>query len=477
MPYKIQMIAPTSFFADTGCHVRILEEISTLQEAGHHVTVCTYHMGDPVPGVSIQRSLDVPWRKGVQVGSSRHKLYFDAMLALKSLQVAWQQQPDIIHAHLHEGALIGFPLKWLVRGGRAPLIFDFQGSLTSEMVDHKFLSKDGLLYKPTLLLEKLINRLPDKIVTSSYNAAHILQDQFNVPPQRITTISDRVNFQRFRPGLTAEEAAETARLKAELGIPADRKVVVYLGLLAQYQGTDMLLEAARLLQTEMPDAFFVVMGYPGVESYARQAEAMGLQDRVIFPGRIPYQDAPRYLRLGDVAVAPKMSATEGAGKITTYMAMGLPVVTFDTPVSREIMGHLGVYAQFGSARSLADKLKELLNDETRRLVLGRALRAKAVVELGGDSARQELEALYESVLATKPKKRLLPAPRLELGVAANSGPATADTRFAADSGSLSTRHFAADSGHEPSTDPADVEEREVASVSKSLLARLRRGNS
>ena len=38
--------------------------------------------------------------------------------------------------------------------------------------------------------------------------------------------------------------------------------------------------------------------------------------------------------LGDVAVAPKMSETEGAGKIVNYLAMGLPVVTFDTQVSR-----------------------------------------------------------------------------------------------------------------------------------------------
>src|SRR5438045_2673655 len=111
------MLAPTSFFADYGCHVRILEEILSLQEAGHSVTVCAYHMGDEVAGINIKRSLDVPWHKGVQVGSSRHKLYFDAMLALKAAQVAWREKPDIIHAHLHEGALIGFPVKWLVRRG------------------------------------------------------------------------------------------------------------------------------------------------------------------------------------------------------------------------------------------------------------------------------------------------------------------------------------------------------------------------
>lgn len=433
MGYNIQMIAPTSFFADTGCHVRILEEIDTLQEAGHRVTVCTYHMGDEVEGVRIKRSLDVPWHKGVQVGSSRHKLYFDAMLAFKAAQATLQDKPDIIHAHLHEGALIGFPLKLLSRG-RAPLVFDFQGSLTSEMLDHNFLRKNGPFYRPALWLEKLINQLPDRIITSSYNAANILRDQFHIAEDRVVTVSDRVNLQRFRPAETAQERAETAQLRQELGIPANRKVVVYLGLLAHYQGTDLLLEAARLLKEEMPEAFFVVMGYPGVESYSRLAERMGVQDRVIFPGRIPYQEAARYLRLGDVAVAPKMSATEGSGKIPNYMAMGLPVVTFDTPISREFLGKLGVYAELGSARSLANELKGLLADDERRVRLGRQVRAKAVNEMGWNRARYQLEAVYQEVL----DRKVRPVPQLELGVAADSGSDRAgryELGVAADSGS------------------------------------------
>ncbi len=416
MGYNIQMIAPTSFFSDTGCHVRILEEIWSLQAAGHKVTVCTYHMGDGVPDVAVRRSLDVPWRKGVQVGSSRHKLYFDAMLALKAAQVALTVKPDIIHAHLHEGALVGFPLKWLLRRGRVPLIFDFQGSLTNEMVDHHFLKEKGLFYKPTLRLERLINRMPDKIITSSHNAARVLQDEFNVSTRRVVTISDRVNYERFRPAQTEEEHYQTTRLRQRLGIPFDRKVVVYLGLLAQYQGTDLLLEAARLLRDEMPSAYFVIMGYPGVESYSQKAKEMGL-DNVIFPGRIPYQQAPAYLRLGDVAVAPKMSATEGAGKITNYMAMGLPVVTFESPVSREILGDLGVYATYGSSVSLAGQLKSLLADDQRCLELGQALRDKVMEGQGWTDAARELEAVYrETLSALKPRR--LPH---QLGSAADSG--------------------------------------------------------
>ena len=120
-------------------------------------------------------------------------------------------------------------------------------------------------------------------------------------------------------------------------------------MLAPYQGINVLMEAAQQLLPTMPDVHFLIMGYPGVDRYRRLASSLGIADHVTLPGRILYSDLHAYLALGDVAVAPKMSETEGSGKIPNYMAMGLPIVTFDTPVSREYLGDIGIYARFGSA--------------------------------------------------------------------------------------------------------------------------------
>ena len=67
--YSILSIAPTSFFYDYGCHVRILEEALALQKLGHRVTICTYNSGNDVDGLDIRRTAPIPWRKGVEVGS------------------------------------------------------------------------------------------------------------------------------------------------------------------------------------------------------------------------------------------------------------------------------------------------------------------------------------------------------------------------------------------------------------------------
>lgn len=410
MPYTVLTIAPTSFFADYGCHVRIWEEAKILKQLGHRVVMTTYHNGDNMPGLDIRRSWDVPWIKRAMIGSSRHKLYCDAALSWRTLRVALSLRPDIIHAHLHDGALIGAVVSKLLG---IPLVFDYQGSLTGEMLDHGFLKRDGLLYRPTRTLERLINWQPDAVITSTYNAAALLHKEWDFPRERLYTVTDSVNTTRFHPfDGSPEWETERQRLRQELGIPADRRIVAYIGLLAPYQGTNKLLEAAQQVIAQRPDVHFLIMGYPDVSSYRRLAQSLGVAEHVTLPGRILYKDLHAYLALGDVAVAPKMSATEGAGKITNYLAMGLPVVTFDTPVSHEMLGDLGVYARFGDSASLADEIIGLLDNPVRAAELGRQGRIKAVREHSWELGGQQIAAIYERVFARRAGRPLPPIPTM-----------------------------------------------------------------
>jgi glycosyltransferase involved in cell wall biosynthesis len=149
----------------------------------------------------------------------------------------------------------------------------------------------------------------------------------------------------------------------------------------------------------LPETRFVIMGFPGVDSYRALADSLGISHRVVFPGRIPYADAQEWLGMGTLAVAPKLSLTEGAGKIPLYMAMALPTVAFDTPVSREFLGPLGIYAQRGSAESLAQKIIESLRDPSGQAGLGARLRDVALRDRSWDVATQRIEDVYSRVFA------------------------------------------------------------------------------
>ncbi|MCI0475741.1 MAG: DUF4147 domain-containing protein [Anaerolineales bacterium] len=385
MSYRVLMIAPTSFFLDYGCHVRILEEARVLQKLGHRVKIVTYPFGRDLPGLDIERALPIPFRPRHEVGPARSKLLLDALLALKTLHVALHFKPDLIHAHLHEGALIGGVVSRLLR---VPLVFDLQGSMTSEMVDHRFIAANGLAFKLAYWLEARIVHLPRLILTSSRNAARVLMDEFHISAEKIVVLSDCVDADAFVPIESSQLACRVEELRARLTIPQARRVVVYIGLLDEYRGTDVMLRAAARVIERGADAHFVIIGFPNVERYRAMARELGIADRVTFPGRVDYADAPLWLSLGELALEPKMSATEAAGKVLNYMALGLPVVAFDIPVMREYLGEYGVYAPLGDASAFADQIQTLLNDPARAREIGCAVRARdPIVRVGTRGAR------------------------------------------------------------------------------------------
>ncbi len=391
--HRILMVAPTSFFLDYGCHVRILEEARALQARGQQVRIATYYLGRDWPGLDIVRSSPTPWRADYEVGSSRHKIVFDALLFGRVLRAALAWRPDLIHGHLHEGALIGSIVGRLVG---TPVVFDLQGSLTGEMLDHGFVKEDTLAYYWWRRLEARIIEMPDAVVTSTTHSAALLARGFGRTAS-VYPLPDSVNLDFFCPTCLAPDVR--AERRAQLGIPHDRTVIVYLGLLADYQGIPQLLQAlARLRARHLPISC-LVMGFPGVDAYSAYARDLGLApEDVIFTGKIPYEKAPEYLALGDISVAPKLSATEGSGKILNYMAMGLPVVAYDTPVSREYLGALGIYASpLGDVNGLTGALESVAADPIAARDLGARLRDRAARHFSWKRTGRQLLRIYRGL--------------------------------------------------------------------------------
>jgi glycosyltransferase involved in cell wall biosynthesis len=386
---KILMIAPTPFFADRGCHVRIYEETRALQKLGCEVTICTYHNGRDISNLDIRRIMNIPWYKKLEAGPSFHMMYLDLLLFFKSFMTALKIKPDIIHGHLHEGAFIGFFVAKIVR---KPLLFDCQGSLTGEMRSHKFLKNNRLFYWLTRFIEKRIDNMANGVITSSTAVAKELEKLFNVSKERVFPTLDGVDTDNFSPD------SDVAELKIKLNLPQDKNILVYLGLLNEYQGVDCLLQSIPLVLKETYDVHFLIMGYPNVGKYRSMAEQLGISSNVTFTGRLDYREAPRYLSLGNIAIAPKISETEANGKIYNYMACGLPIVAFDTTPSREILGDLGIYAKPKDYHSLANSMVEILRDEELREELSRKVRKKAVRDYSWNKVGERIVKVYEGLM-------------------------------------------------------------------------------
>jgi glycosyltransferase involved in cell wall biosynthesis len=357
--------------------------------------VLTYFKGSAVPGVDIVRTNPTPWHADYEVGSSRHKFAFDVLLAIRLFRVllAARLAGDpyrVIHGHLHEGALIGGVIGRLFG---TPTVMDYQGSLTDEMRQHRFLRDGGKREWFWRKVEALAERASHAIMTSTGHAAVTLRARY--PAKPVAALQDAVNTQFASPDVLSPD--QRAERRAALGLAHDAPVVVFLGLLAEHQGLRDMIAAAKLLRAAHPQLRWLIYGYPAPQVWQTQAALAGVHDVMLFPGRVRYHDMPAALALGDIALAPKRSLTEGSGKILNYMAMALPTVAYDTSAQRELLADTGLFAPVGDVAQLAAGIDALLRDDAQRRSLGAAARARVLSGFSWDVAAQTMMEMYRRV--------------------------------------------------------------------------------
>ncbi len=134
------------------------------------------------------------------------------------------------------------------------------------------------------------------------------------------------------------------------------RVVIFVGVLSEYQGIDLLLEAIPLVVREVPEVKFLIVGYPGEQVYREGRARWVWRDGPTSPAGFLTKRCRVISRWPTLRFLRKFPPREANLKLFTYMAMGLPTVVFDNPINREILDDLGVYAKNGDVESLAAAL-------------------------------------------------------------------------------------------------------------------------
>lgn len=386
--YNILCVAATPFFVDRGGHIHIYEQARALQKLGNKVTMVTYHIGRDMPDLDIRRIVNIPWYKKTDAGPSYQKPYLALLLLLKSIQVAREIKPDVVHAHGWDSCWVAW---WLWKLLGIPYIFDMQGSFSGEIAEHGYSAKGGHYYNFLSRIERLTLKKSPVVLTSSTQICQQSRERFDLSDDHAWAILDGVDTDEFSPDTYPHDPV----LHEKLGLPTDKKIIVFMGLLKTYQGVDDMIEAARVLVHERgyTGAHFLVMGFPDEELYAAKAAEKGVKEYFTFTGKVEYRETGHYMALADVAIAPKIAITEGDAKIYFYMAMGLPVVAYERPASLEILGDLGFYAKFHDPVDLARALHEALENPELK-ARGAANRQKAVDEYSWTAVARRIMDAY-----------------------------------------------------------------------------------
>ncbi len=342
-------IAPTPFFADRGCHIRIEGIANCLKSLQYDNLVCTYHHGRDIKGINTSRISQIKNYTQTEAGPSKFKLWADWKLLWLVVRECLRTKPDVIHAHLHEGLMIGLIAKGILFWRRTPLVADMQGSLYGELETHGTFEKYSFLKGPVKLIERILMMCAKTVICSSEHALSKFQSDFNLSKQKLSLVQDGANLIAPLPDKAIAE------LKTKWSIPSTKTVVVYSGALLDGKGLNEL-KALILQNQESTDLYFLIIGYPteNLDGFLAEHKVNHL---CTFTGQIPFESLPDLLGIADIAVDPKFNeAGEGSGKMLNYLANGLPVLAFDTQNNRRFLPDGAKLA------SSVEAMNELLND-------------------------------------------------------------------------------------------------------------------
>lgn len=220
----------------------------------------------------------------------------------------------------------------------------------------------------TWLLERLGLAIADQLVVRGTFHKELLVSRGR-DPSRISVVHDGVDVAHFS---AAARNGSCTLLRDRLGLNGQLVVglvgsSIWSQRLRMCYGWD-LVEAMRWLKHEPVKALIVGDG-SGIEHLRRRCGELGIEDRVMFVGRVPYQRLPEYLGAMDVCLSTQTNDIPGrvrtTGKLPLYLAASRHVLASNVGEAARVLPPEMLLDYSGTRddsypKRLADRIRQLL---------------------------------------------------------------------------------------------------------------------
>ena len=268
-------------------------------------------------------------------------------------------KPDILHAH--SPALNGLAALKVAKKYNIPLVYECRAFWEDAAVDHGTATEGGLRYRFTKMLETFVFKQTDAITTICEGLRSDIVAR-GIPAEKITVIPNAVDIEHFAYGVEPEQT-----LRAQLGLQ-NKTVLGFIGSFYAYEGLPLLLEAfPKILEKRPETRLLLVGGGPQEALIKKKTNELGLEQQVIFTGRIPHDQVQDYYNQVDIFVYPRLSMrlTDLVTPLKPLeaMAQGRLVVASDVGGHKELIDHQrnGYLFKANDADALAATVLNLLN--------------------------------------------------------------------------------------------------------------------
>lgn len=241
---------------------------------------------------------------------------------LKALKIIKKWKLDIIHSHTEFS--IGTFARLISKQLNIPLVHTYHTMyeeyiyyITKGYFDSA--SKKLVEYLTLFLCDKTI----DELIVPTEKAKELFKDKYKVK-RDVYVIPSGIDTTRFYKENIDKN--EIINLKKDLGLKKTDFIVLYVGRIAKEKSIDFLINNFNFVLKQIPKAKMIIVGDgPDIKDLIDLAKKEGLENKIIFAGKAPWTDVPKYYSLCDVFVTASKTETQG---LTVMEAMGAskPVV-------------------------------------------------------------------------------------------------------------------------------------------------------
>jgi UDP-glucose:(heptosyl)LPS alpha-1,3-glucosyltransferase len=239
-----------------------------------------------------------------------------------------------------------------------------------------------------LTTEEQILKNSKKIIAVSNEVRDQILALYQIPVEKIVVIPNGVDLARFKP-----DAEKRARIRKELAIGNDDRVLIFIGHLFEIKGLDYVLDAIKLL----PEMRLIVVGEGvNIHSYKQRIAMQGRDRQVCFLGTVLKHNED-YYSAADVFILP--SESEGFPLAALEAAAsGLPLITTRTGGLSDLVvpGENGFFIQ-RDAVEIRDVLLRLTKDSELMRRMGARSRERAQ-SYSWDETVRRIEMVYHQIL-------------------------------------------------------------------------------
>jgi len=207
-------------------------------------------------------------------------------------------KPDILHAH--SPALNALPALRVARSLNIPIVYEVRAFWEDAAVDHGTSKEWGVRYRLTRALESYALKHVDAVTTICEGLRNDILGR-GILPKKVTVIPNAVNIENFNIGEEAD-----LQLAEDLGL--NNKILFgFIGSFYAYEGLNILLQALPKMLAQNQDIRILLVGGGPQESKLKTlAIQLGIENKVVFTGRVPHDQVQRYYNLIDILVYPRL---------------------------------------------------------------------------------------------------------------------------------------------------------------------------